>query len=129
MEIVCFCNVFTLWCEMPESNIGISHQICTCNICTILWEKEGFSTDLTIYELYKKVFNYLFLVFWFYFDSNIGSRYVLPKLSIIWLPNLLILMKVILNVPDEGYSRNVSRALNLISTFLFDDIVTLIFNN
>jgi len=38
-------------------------------------------------------------------------------------------MKVILSVSDEGYSRNVSCALNLISTFLFDDIVTLIFNN
>jgi hypothetical protein len=29
-------------------------------------------------------------------------------------------MKVILSVPDEGYSRNVSFALNLISTFLFE---------
>jgi hypothetical protein len=29
-------------------------------------------------------------------------------------------MKVILNVPDEGYSRNASCALNLISTFLFE---------
>ena len=27
-------------------------------------------------------------------------------------------MKVMLSVPNEGYSRNVSRALNLISTFL-----------
>ena len=27
-------------------------------------------------------------------------------------------MKVILSVPDEGYSRNMSCALNLISTFL-----------
>ena len=27
-------------------------------------------------------------------------------------------MKVILSVPDEGYSRNASCALNLISTFL-----------
>ena len=29
-------------------------------------------------------------------------------------------MKVILSVPDEGYSRNVSCALKLISTFLLD---------
>jgi hypothetical protein len=29
------------------------------------------------------------------------------------------LMKVILSVPDEGYFRNVSSTLNLISTFLF----------
>jgi len=28
-------------------------------------------------------------------------------------------MKVILRVPDEGYSRNASCALNFISTFLF----------
>jgi hypothetical protein len=31
----------------------------------------------------------------------------------IWLSNLLIM-----SVPDEGYSRNVSCTLNLISTFL-----------
>jgi hypothetical protein len=34
------------------------------------------------------------------------------------------LMKVILSVPDEGYSRNVSFALNLISTFLFELVLT-----
>ena len=39
---------------------------------------------------------------------------LLPKRYIIWLSNLLIL-----SVPDEGYSRNASCALNLISTFLF----------
>jgi hypothetical protein len=39
---------------------------------------------------------------------------LLPKLSIIWLSNLSML-----SVHDEGYSRNASCALNLISTFLF----------
>ena len=33
----------------------------------------------------------------------------------IWLSNISML-----SVPDEGYSRNASCALNLISTFLFD---------
>jgi len=37
-----------------------------------------------------------------------------PKLQIIWLSNLSNL-----SVPDEGYSRNKSCALNLISAFLF----------
>ena len=37
---------------------------------------------------------------------------LLPKLWINWFSNLSIL-----NVPDEGNSRNVSRALSLISTF------------
>ena len=35
------------------------------------------------------------------------------KLLIIWLSN-----QSILSIPDEGYSRNTSCALNLISTFL-----------
>ena len=35
---------------------------------------------------------------------------LLPKILIIWLSNLLIL-----SVPDEGYSRNVSCTLNLLS--------------
>ena len=52
----------------------------------------------------KKFLIIYFLLFGFTFDSNIVSRYVFPKLSIIWLSNLLILMKVILSVPDEGYS-------------------------
>jgi len=52
----------------------------------------------------KKFLIIYFLLFGFTFDSNIISRYVLPKLSIIWLSNLLILMKVILSIPDEGYS-------------------------
>ena len=39
---------------------------------------------------------------------------LLPKLEIIWLSNLSNL-----GVPEEDYSRNVSCALNLISTFLF----------
>ena len=39
---------------------------------------------------------------------------LLPKLEIIWLSNLSIF-----GVPEEGYSRNVSCTLNLISTFLF----------
>jgi hypothetical protein len=34
------------------------------------------------------------------------------------------LMKVILSVPDEGYSRNVSCALNVIFTFLFNQQLT-----
>jgi hypothetical protein len=34
------------------------------------------------------------------------------------------LMKVILGVPDEGYSRNVSCALNVIFTFLFNQQLT-----
>ena len=38
---------------------------------------------------------------------------LLPNILIIWLSNLLIL-----SVPDEGYSRNVPCALNLMSTFL-----------
>ena len=33
-------------------------------------------------------------------------------------------MKVILSVPDEGYSRNVSCALNLMSTFLLGTFQT-----
>jgi hypothetical protein len=32
-------------------------------------------------------------------------------------------MKVILSVPDEGYSRTASCALNLISTFLLLDML------
>ena len=40
---------------------------------------------------------------------------LLPKLYIIWLSNLLIF-----SVPDEGYSRNKSSALNLISTFVLE---------
>ena len=34
--------------------------------------------------------------------------------EIIWLSNILAL-----NIPDEGYSRNASYALNLISTFYY----------
>jgi hypothetical protein len=33
----------------------------------------------------------------------------------------------ILSVPDEGYSRKASRALNLISTFLFRRVVFFVF--
>ena len=40
-------------------------------------------------------------------------RFFHEKVVIIWFSNLLIL-----SVPDEGYSRNASCALNLISTFL-----------
>jgi hypothetical protein len=32
-------------------------------------------------------------------------------------------MKVILSVPDEGYSRNASYALNLIPAFLFQHFI------
>ena len=39
---------------------------------------------------------------------------LLPKFSFIWLSNLSIL-----SVPDEGYFKSASCALNLISTFLF----------
>jgi hypothetical protein len=39
---------------------------------------------------------------------------LLPKLNIIWLSKLSIL-----GVPDEGYSKNASSALNLISTLFF----------
>jgi hypothetical protein len=42
---------------------------------------------------------------------------LLTKLKIIWLSNLPIL-----SVSGEGYSRNVLRALNLISKFLFHQI-------
>jgi hypothetical protein len=41
----------------------------------------------------------------------------LKHLKIIWLFNISIL-----SVPEEGYSRNASCALNLIFTFLFDSI-------
>jgi len=39
---------------------------------------------------------------------------LLPKLTIIWLSYLSILI-----IPDEGFSRNASCALNLISTCFF----------
>jgi hypothetical protein len=48
-------------------------------------------------------FGYPVLAFWFYCCQNL-----------IWLSNLSIL-----SVPDEGYSRNTSFIINLISTFLF----------
>ena len=41
--------------------------------------------------------------------------FIAPKFLIYLLSNLSIL-----RVPDEGYSRNASFALNLISTFLLD---------
>ena len=48
--------------------------------------------------------------------------FIVPKyFLIIWLYNLSIL-----NVPDEGDSRNTSRALNLISTFVFVTRIVLI---
>jgi hypothetical protein len=40
---------------------------------------------------------------------------VMAPTTCIWLSNISML-----SVPDEGYSRNASCALNLISTFLFD---------
>ena len=40
---------------------------------------------------------------------------VIAPTTCIWLSNISML-----SVPDEGYSRNASCALNLISTFLFD---------
>jgi len=42
--------------------------------------------------------------------------FLLPKISIIWLSNLLAL-----SIPDEGYSRNMQCALILMSTFLFQN--------
>ena len=58
--------------------------------------------------------------------------YLLPKtfklvdFPIIWLGAYP--MKVILSVPDEGYSRNASCTLNLISKFLSDQILFSDFN-
>ena len=61
-------------------------------------------------------FGYPVQAFWFYCCQKL-----------IWLSNLSIL-----SVPDEGYSRNASCALNQISTFLFgmsrDGMLSFIFN-
>ena len=74
-------------------------------------------TDLIVwYFLFVFVF-VLFYLFIFRYCLYIPSNMFLLKLKdnwlIIWLSNILAL-----GVPDEGYSRNASCALNLISTVL-----------
>jgi hypothetical protein len=69
---------------------------CTLDYCYILS------------ELCQKSSNVLHLLFW-----PLGVI-ALNYIYIIWLSNITIL-----SVPDEGCSRNVSCAPNLISTFLF----------
>ena len=67
----------------------------------------------------KKVFVHSLVVFFFNYIMNMKKSYL--NFKIIWLSNLLILSVPDEGycVPDEGYSRNWSSALILISTFLF----------
>jgi hypothetical protein len=57
-------------------------------------------------------------------EFSLYSLFVFP---IFWLWAYMYLMKVILSIPDEGYSRNVLCTLNLISMFLYRLDILIIF--
>jgi hypothetical protein len=62
-------------------------------------------------------FHNLFVTCLLYLNFGV-ILFIAPKhFFIIWFSNISIL-----SVPDEGYSRKASYALNLISTFLFLDM-------
>ena len=69
------------------------------------------------------LFFILFYLFIFRYCLYIPSNMFFLKLKdnwlIIWLSNILAL-----SVPDEGYSRNASCAINLISTFNYDSCLS-----
>ena len=80
------------------SNVLLKHLEISLWFLAILFRPFGLLIPKTF-----KLFGFTIFRFWAYLMKVIPVTY---------------LMKVILSLPDEGYSRNASCALNLISTFL-----------